>query len=77
MAGSAVLAPRDSSCLPARTGPQTSVRTELDLFVLPLGLDTFAISAALGLHSAKQVPIDVFRPARKPLHPLALACQTI
>ena len=48
----------------------------LDLFVLPLGLDTFAISAALRLHSAKQVAIDVLRPARKPLHPLALARQT-
>lgn len=71
-----MLAPRDSSCLPSRTGPQTSVLTELDLFVLPLGLDTFAISAALRLHSAKQVAIDVPRASRRPLHPLALACQT-
>jgi hypothetical protein len=68
-------APRVCSCARAKVAG-TSVRTELDLFLLPLGLDTFAIAAALRLHSAKQVAIDVLRPARKPLHSLALARQT-
>jgi hypothetical protein len=76
MAGSAVLTPRDASCLPSRTGPSNLCPYWAGSVCLPLGLDTFAISAALRLHSAKQVAIDVLRPARKPLHPLALARQT-
>jgi hypothetical protein len=45
MAGSAVLAPRDSSCLPFADWLLALSLLRLVLFVLPLGLDTFTISA--------------------------------